>query len=443
MQLPFRILVLCIISVFEMWLGYQILFCTMIERNALQKCEKILIAGVVLVGGCMIGANRNIAFFSWPMFIMQVLVLSGNVYYIVRSSFGVILSLIFFYNSIIVLLDFLFAYISMSILNERFVQYVYIYPKSWWQIGIYIFSRLLVFGLFLVVKKKMDTKVDISEYRKILFVTNIVLMVVLVVYQYNIAAMVDGEKYMVGIETSISLLGTLSIISVISILVLKNMLIQKEKDFVVLQEKVLQEKYKEMEKNVEKNRCQLHDLKHDLLALSKYTKESDLVGVQTYLEKMAEGLQVHENGVWTHNRIWDFVIQKKKDEAEEKGIEMNINVASILSFPLDEREGCVFFGNLLDNAIEACEKIKNGRKWICVKIEHQEQLVFIEISNSICEKPKLKNGNLVTEKKQPLLHGYGLKSVKSIVEKKGGIISYQIGDDEFKVEISFFENLLR
>lgn len=65
--------------------------------------------------------------------------------------------------------------------------------------------------------------------------------------------------------------------------------------------------------------------------------------------------------------------------------------------------------------------------------------MFLEIVNSVKEEPQFENNELVTTKAQKLLHGYGLKSVKKIIDKYDGIISYQVKDRVFVVNLTFFD----
>lgn len=177
-------------------------------------------------------------------------------------------------------------------------------------------------------------------------------------------------------------------------------------------------------------------MKHDMIVLKDYAKAHDYANLQRYIEQMEIENFETETYMWTQNKAWDLILQQKKIEAEQKGIRMAIESMLIKRFPLNEREGCVLWGNLLDNAIEACEKIQSGERWIHIKIEKQNEMVFIEISNSIDKEPVIKRGELVTTKSEKSLHGYGIKSVKRIVEKYDGIISYQSKGKVFKVNIT-------
>ncbi|CAK7081171.1 GHKL domain-containing protein [Tissierella sp.] len=88
------------------------------------------------------------------------------------------------------------------------------------------------------------------------------------------------------------------------------------------------------------------------------------------------------------------------------------------------------------NAIEACEKISSeNEKKIQLKIIQIEEYLSIEISNSIIDKVKLEKGRSFTTKKDKLFHGFGLESIKEIVEKYNGHINYEQEENTFIVNI--------
>lgn len=144
--------------------------------------------------------------------------------------------------------------------------------------------------------------------------------------------------------------------------------------------------------------------------------------------------------MWTGNVMIDLILNQKSAEAREKGIKMNILTVPISEFSCTDREIISLFGNLLDNAIEACGRMDVDDTWINFKMEKQNQMLFIEIANSIGEIPRCKNGEFITSKKEAGSHGYGLKSIERIVRRYDGTISCQVDKNQFCVEISFFDN---
>ena len=143
--------------------------------------------------------------------------------------------------------------------------------------------------------------------------------------------------------------------------------------------------------------------------------------------------------MWTGHRILDFILNHKKEAAEEKEIDFEIYVTALMETSLSDGDISILIGNLLDNAIEACEQMQDGKRWILFKLKKRQRSLFIEISNSLGTVPRIKDGELFTSKKDKILHGYGLKSVKRIVQKYDGVFSFSVEEETFKVKISFMK----
>lgn len=428
------------IGMFEVWLCYQMLFGVVVEEKALRIKDKIVLGSSMILLGYSLMVNRRACFFSHWMFLFEVVLLAVSAWFVVQRTLGMIVNLVLLYCSFLALIDFFCTFISVMFLGESFRYKVYLYPDSFWQIVIYICARGLLAGIIFETKRRWDSQIEIREYGRILLVINIALLVVLRQYQYDMVNMVLGDRILREKELSLSLLGSVSVIAVLGSLILKNKMIQKENNVIRLREELLLQKYAQLEKEIEQNRCQVHDMKHDLIVLKGYVKKGDLVSLENYLDKMEEGFFAPEHEIWMQNQLWNLVFLQKKTEAEKMGIELSIQMSSNLTYPFENRDGCILFGNLLDNAIEACEKIREEKKWIRVKIEKQRHLLFMEIANSISEKPKYKEGRMVTTKRQPALHGYGLKSVRRIVDKYGGMMAYRVQRNAFIMELTFFES---
>ena len=88
---------------------------------------------------------------------------------------------------------------------------------------------------------------------------------------------------------------------------------------------------------------------------------------------------------------------------------------------MQEADISVLFGNLLDNAIEATEKIFDpDERWIKIFGERKGKLFVLNISNPVGEPLQFRGEELVTSKADKKLHGYGIQSIRRIVEKYHG-----------------------
>ena len=92
----------------------------------------------------------------------------------------------------------------------------------------------------------------------------------------------------------------------------------------------------------------------------------------------------------------------------------------------------------MDNAIEACETVEEGKRWIEVSLRKQGEMAFVIIGNSIARKPDIKNGFPVSHKPDENIHGLGLKSVNRNVKRHGGDLQFEIGEKIFRIYLSFF-----
>lgn len=222
------------------------------------------------------------------------------------------------------------------------------------------------------------------------------------------------------------------------LLIVKNRMMQKENDFLALHDQMTEQNYRLLRQSAELNRHLVHDVKHHLLILKEYVKEGNLEGIETYLDEIEDEYMYVPRKVWTGNGFLDFILNQKKSRAESKGIAFNIDSEIIPVWSLTDSEISVVFGNLLDNAIEASEKVDGADKSIHIFMKKRGNIVAVRIRNSIARTPAKINGKLISDKEQPRLHGYGLKSVKRVLSKRGGYFDCHAADGEFWVNISVF-----
>ena len=87
--------VLATTSIWEIWLVYQIVYITILEKEYLGKKEKIIIWGNIIVLGSLLAVNRSVAFFSYVMLIFSIIVTSLCVWSIKRKAWFSIIGVVF------------------------------------------------------------------------------------------------------------------------------------------------------------------------------------------------------------------------------------------------------------------------------------------------------------------------------------------------------------
>lgn len=96
----------------------------------------------------------------------------------------------------------------------------------------------------------------------------------------------------------------------------------------------------------------------------------------------------------------------------------------------------MIFGNTLDNAIEACEKIsESDNKIISVSVNCTNGFIFITITNPVLEKVIVHNNHIETTKKDRTSHGFGLYSLEKIAKKYDGEMTISSEDYTFTISL--------
>ena len=208
---------------------------------------------------------------------------------------------------------------------------------------------------------------------------------------------------------------------------------EQDKKMLQMKVKAMEEQYMEMLKS----RKIVHDMKNHLLALKKYTQEQDWKGLEEYLNELSRDMLDYNYQIWTGNHMLDMILNQKEKEAEKQKTQMQISTEVFTTLPFSDREIISLFGNLLDNALEACEQIKEGERWIHIKMKKKNQLLYIEIVNAAKNTGIQTDENFVS-KKDGVLHGYGMKNIRDIVEQYNGMFQCKSQEDRFEVVITIY-----
>ena len=219
----------------------------------------------------------------------------------------------------------------------------------------------------------------------------------------------------------------------------KNRNIRRENDLLLMKEEMEQQKYKELSAAVEKNRELVHDAKNHYLVIREYIRKGDYESLDGYVDGLQQDFARTDAWVYTGNHILDLILGQKRMTAQSQGFSFKLQASPLSGLPFSDREICSLFGNLLDNAIEACGRVRQRDAEIRVKIEQQNQMLFIEIANSTDGIPERIDRGFRSRKKDPSRHGYGLKSVERIVADHDGVIDYHADERSFTVTVTFFD----
>jgi len=183
--------------------------------------------------------------------------------------------------------------------------------------------------------------------------------------------------------------------------------------------------------NVRKVRKVQHDLKHKLIVVKHLLLEKEIESAENYLGNFLSELEEVGHTNYDEN-IWKNLLLLKQEKAKKLGINWETDIKENGLKKVDSVDMCVILGNLLDNAIEAQERINGDRK-ISIIIRERDHMIYLKTENYIDE--ILNDGNKVSSKQDKELHGFGLLCVKEITEKYGGIFKIENDRLYYTVEV--------
>jgi len=178
-----------------------------------------------------------------------------------------------------------------------------------------------------------------------------------------------------------------------------------------------------------------HDYRTHIQTLKGYRDIGANEKVDEYLNMLDKDLTNVDTLISTGNITLNAILNSKLSLATSKNINVNAKVNVPETLPVSEIDLCVMIGNLLDNAVEACEKLKNNEKrFIRVYIDVKKSHLYISVTNATVGKSRKEGVAFKTEKSG--FHGFGLLRIDRVVAKYGGYCYRAREDGAFTTEIT-------
>lgn len=184
-------------------------------------------------------------------------------------------------------------------------------------------------------------------------------------------------------------------------------------------------------------RKQTHDFQNQLFVIHGLIDQNAPPNeVKQYIESLQGAYISASTMVKTHRTAVDVILNQKFAIAENSNIKFSARLDDLTAFPLSDDALIIVLSNLIDNAIEACEKIgKTEDRFILLKMKMEENAGFLFIENSTAAPVIIHNNRIRSTKRNQIEHGYGLQNVASIMEKHGAI--YQLNYNDSAHTFSF------
>lgn len=182
-----------------------------------------------------------------------------------------------------------------------------------------------------------------------------------------------------------------------------------------------------------------HDMKNILIGLKAKLKIGDVSGGQEILNTLIDDFNSSKGIAHSGNSIVDSLINYKQQTADLFKIVFHLDLRLPADIILDSTTISVILGNALDNAIEACQQVNNGNRYIKIQMHYQHESLFIHLENPYTGTIRTNPfGMICSTKSGYKAHGIGLKSINDMVEKLHGLLDIAYNNGIFQVDIVLF-----
>ena len=194
-----------------------------------------------------------------------------------------------------------------------------------------------------------------------------------------------------------------------------------------------------LEKSYRAQRAATHEFQNQLAILGDLLAQKQYQEAEDYLNQLQLSQSARVLSVNTHHPIMDAILNQKYQQAKEAGIDIQLQVNDLSGVRMETDAMVVLFSNLLDNAIEACQRLPDNRAIRCSILATDE--LYVSIRNTSVPVTII-NGMIPTSKVSRVEHGFGLISIRRILESRNAEYSFQYQDGwfQFAAEIPLCHN---
>lgn len=242
------------------------------------------------------------------------------------------------------------------------------------------------------------------------------------------------QKWIYGEDAMMTLLGISTILSLVATIWHINFL-QQTYD-IKRMESLMEHQYKMIETKTQQDQLVMrmyHDIKNQLNSLCN-TNNNEIV--VSHIKEINKQISEYEIIPHTSNQILNTLLHDKSLQANQ----LDIDIIMIINFTsgdfISSIDLCAIFGNILDNAIEAANKVTDtDKRKIELKVTDINGFLVIRSENYF-EGTLIRNGDkLETTKENKQLHGIGMQSINFSVQKYGGEVVTEVKEDVFILKI--------
>jgi sensor histidine kinase YesM len=179
-----------------------------------------------------------------------------------------------------------------------------------------------------------------------------------------------------------------------------------------------------------------HDFRNHVQCIRILNDKGDMESLGEYIRNLS-CYEERANVLDTGNPVIDALLSNKQSIARQMGIRFEMELVIPPRLEIPPADICAILGNSLDNAIEACNRIKNPgiEKMIRLNLTYKNGYLVMELVNTFEIAPQRQGKHFKTWKSSPQFHGLGLQSIERTVEQNGGNVKIDMENGTFSIKI--------
>lgn len=188
--------------------------------------------------------------------------------------------------------------------------------------------------------------------------------------------------------------------------------------------------YRDLTAQYEQIRAMRHDISHHLNTINALLQAGNLQAASAYSEQLLPAQTYSSRLGSCRNPVVDAFLYTRTQEAGLRGVPVRADVSLPVELPVSNTDLIVAFGNLLDNALEACSGIPDAQ--ITLRAHMDKGYVVIQESNPVrARQPQGRKPRRIPE----LERGVGFRVLGGLAAKYDGSFRHTCENDTYTVTL--------
>lgn len=178
-----------------------------------------------------------------------------------------------------------------------------------------------------------------------------------------------------------------------------------------------------------------HDLRHHMQYLAGCIENGRTEQAQAYIREVCAEIESQKVRVFCENETVNLILSAFAGRAEESGVPLRVRAEVPHFIPVAETDLCVLLSNALENALHACQRLRQTGEPCDIELVVYEKSgkFFLQVTNTCPPGVTFEKGLPVTREPG---HGIGVWSICSIAERYNGMYSFSEKDGRFVLRVS-------